>query len=238
MIVLISLLGLFLVNAEIPATLSYMVGTVHIERDGKLYSGVINATLNINDVVTTKDESECEVQFSDYSLVRLEPNSSIRIERKEQTETGVFHRIFAAVGEIVTKVTKMNKGDEYEVRTDAAQAFIRGTTFKTNVEEDGASSFSVFEGSITAKSILEGATEVVLDQYSKSQFIMGELAPVLDKLTEIEITEFTNRFQDFLDRAKALEQLREKLEEEQKEKEEEIKKKIDETEDKLKGIFK
>lgn len=238
MIALVTLLSLVLVNAEIPAKISYMVGTVHIERAGKLYSGVIDAMLQVDDIITTKDESECEVQFSDYSLVRLEPNSSIKIERKEQTPTGVFHRIFAAVGEIVTKVTKLNKGDEYEIRTEAAQAFIRGTTFKTHVEEDGASSFIVFEGSLTVKSLLEGATEVILDQYAKSKFTMGELTPVLDKLTENEISEFTTRFQDFLNRAEALEQLREKLEEEKEEKEEEIKEKIDEGKEKLKGLFK
>jgi len=84
-------------------------------------------------------------EFSSYSLIRLAPNSSIKIERKEETRKGVFHRIFASIGEVITKVAKLNKDDEFELRTEAAYAYIQGTTFKTNVEKDGSSSLSVFE---------------------------------------------------------------------------------------------
>lgn len=239
---LLSVLTLVMLNAEVPAKISYMVGTVHIERGGKLYSAVLNASLYVGDIIITKDESECEVQFSNYSLVRLEPNSSIKIERKEETKKGIFHRIFASVGKIVAKVAKLNKGDEYEIRTDAAQAFIRGTTFKTEVDEDGTSSFSVFEGKIAVTSLLEGAKEILLDKNVKSIIEKGELEPLVDKLTELEITAFANKFKDFIDRGKILDELRDKFEGEKKKKEEELKKKKDdvikEGKKKLKDLFK
>jgi hypothetical protein len=235
------LLGLFtilIVNAEIPAKISYMIGTTTIQRGEKTYSAVLKAALYVNDVVTTGDESECEIQFSNYSLVHLEPNSSVKIERKEETKKGIFHRIFAKIGEVVSKVTKMNKGDEYEVRTEAAQAFIRGTTFKTNVEEDGSSSFSVFDGKVGVKSVVEGAEEMVLDKHFKSKIKKGELEPLVDKLSELEINAFVTKFKDFIDRGKILDELRGKIEEEKKKKEEELKKKEEEGKKKLKGLFK
>jgi hypothetical protein len=232
------MLSLFLLNAEIPAKISYLVGTVHIEREGKLYSGILNASLIVDDVVITKDESQCEIQFSNYSLVHLEPNSAIKIEQKEETEKGIIQRLFASIGEVITKVTKLNKNDEYEIRTDAAQAFIRGTTFKTTIEEDGSSTFSVFEGKIAVKSLIEGAKEILLDEHFKSKIEKGQLEPLIDKLSELEITAFTTKFKDFIERGKALDKLRKKFEEEKKKKEKELKEKLEEGKKKLKGLFK
>lgn len=239
---ILSALTLFVLNADIPAKVSFLVGTATIDREGTRYSVVLNATLHVDDVVTTGDDSECEIQFSNYALVRLQANASIKIEKKEETPQGIFHRIFASMGEVISKVTKMNKGDEYEIRTDAAQAFIRGTTFKTTIEEDGTSSFSVFEGNIAVKSLLEGAKEILLNQNFTSKIKKGELEPLVDKLSDLEIAAFANTFKDFLDRGKVLDELRGKLEEEKKKKEEELKEKkddaIDKSKDKLKGLFK
>ena len=124
------------------------------------------------------------------------------------------------------------------MRTEAAQAFIRGTTFQTTIEEDGTSSFSVFEGSINVKSVLEGAREYLLDEHFKSQIKKGELAPLVDKLSELEINTFNTQFKDFLGRGQVLDELRNKIEEEKKKKEEELQKKKDEGVDKIKGLFK
>jgi hypothetical protein len=235
---ILSALTLLMFNADIPAKVSYLVGTVTIDRAGKKYSAVLNASLLVDDVITTGAESECEVQFSNYALVRLQPNSSIKIERKEETPKGIFHSVFASMGDIVSKVTKMNKNDEYQVRTEAAQAFIRGTIFKTTVEQDGTSSFSVFEGNIAVKSLLEGAKEILLNENFKSQIKKGELEPFVDKLSELEITAFASNYKDFLDRGKALDQMREKLDEEKKKLEKDIDEKKDDAKDKLKGLFK
>lgn len=241
MSIVAGIIALSLFGAEVPAHISYMVGTVHIERGGQLYSGVLNAKLYVNDIVTTKDESECEIQFSNYSLVRLEPHSSIKIERKEETETGVFHRLFASIGSIITKVTKLNQGDEYELRTETAQAFIRGTTFKTDVDTAGTSAFSVFEGNVAVKSLLEGAREVLLDKNFKSKIAKGEISPLVDQLSELEISEFNNVFKDFLERGAVLDAVRQKLDEEKDKIEEDIEEKkddiLDEGKDKLKGLF-
>ncbi|MBN2619452.1 FecR domain-containing protein [candidate division WOR-3 bacterium] len=237
MSIIVGMIALSLFNAEVPAHISYMVGTVHIERGGQLYSGVLNAKLYVNDIVTTKDESECEIQFSNYSLVRLDPNSSIKIERKEETETGVFHRLFASIGSIITKVTKLNQGDEYELRTETAQAFIRGTTFKTDVDTAGTSAFSVFEGQVAVKSLLEGAKELLLDQNFKSSIAKDQLSPIPDQLSELEISEFNNVFKDFLDRGAALDELKKKMEEEKEKLKEDIEGKKDDLLNKGKGLF-
>jgi len=234
MSIIAGILLLPLISADIPAKISYLVGNVMVERGGKKYAGVLNASLYVNDIVTTYSESVCEVQFSDYSLVRVEPNSSIKIERKEKTNKGVFQRIFASIGEVITKVTKLNKGDEFEVKTDAAQAYIRGTIFKTSVDKEGKSSFSVFAGKIKVKSLAAGAKEILLDKDFKAKIGKGELKPVVNKLPIEEIQQFAERYKDFLDRGKLLDSLRQKTEKEIKGKKEEL---IKEGKKKMKGCI-
>ncbi|HEX7319120.1 MAG TPA: FecR family protein [bacterium] len=224
---IVGIVTLFLVSAEVPAKVSYLVGSAVLERNLKKYSIVLNTQLYTNDVITTGDESVCEIQLSNYSLIRLEPNSSIKIERKEETKKGIFSSIFTSFGEMVSKVTKLNKGDEFEVKTDAAHAFIRGTTFKTMVDKNGSSQFSVFEGKIKVKSLIAGAKEVLLDQNFTTKLQKGQLAPLVEKLPVREIEKFQSQFKDFIDRGKLMDELRGKVD-----------KKIDETKDEIESRVK
>lgn len=234
MTILNGILLISLITADIPAKISYLVGTTIVERAGKKYLGVLNAPLYVDDIITTSDESICEIQFSDYSLVRIEPNSSIKIERKEKTDKGVFQRIFASIGEVIAKVTKMNRGDEFEMRTEAASAYIRGTIFKTRIEKDGTSSFSVFAGKIKVKSLVAGAKEILLEKDYRSKIAKGELKPVVEKLPVDEIKKFAEKYKEFLDRGKALDALREKAEKEIKERKKEL---MEEGKKKIKGCL-
>ncbi len=232
--IIAGVLLLSLISAEVPAKITYLVGNVIVERGGKKYTGVLNAQLYVNDIITTYSESVCEIQFADYSLVRVEPNSSIKIEKKEKVDKKFLQRIFASIGEVITKVAKLNKGDEVVVKTEAAQAYIRGTTFKTSVDKEGKSSFSVFAGKIKVKSLVEGAKEILVDKDFTAKIGKGELKPLVEKLPFEEIKQFTEKYKDFLDRGILLDSLREKTEKEIKEKKEEL---IKEGKKKVKGCI-
>jgi len=210
MTIALSLITIFVLNAEVPAKISYLTGTVTVQRGKASMTGALNTPLYVNDVITTANNSTCEVQLTNYSLIRLSPNSSIKIERKEQTKKGVFHKIFASLGEIVTKVTKLNKNDQYEVRTDAAQAYIRGTTFKTSIAPDGSSQFAVLEGKLSVKSLVAGAKEFIADEKFQAVFGKGKRTPVLSALSELEINGFKKEFNEFLGRGAILDDLRSK----------------------------
>jgi len=232
--IIAGVLLLSLISTEAPAKITYLVGNVIVERGGKKYTGVLNAQLYVNDIITTYSESVCEIQFSDYSLVRVEPNSSIKIEKKEKVDKKFFQRIFASIGEVITKVAKLNKGDEVVVKTEAAQAYIRGTTFKTSVDKEGKSSFSVFAGKIKVKSLVEGAKEILVDKEFTAKIGKGELKPLVEKLSFEEVKQFADKYKDFLDRGKLLDSLRGKAEKEIKEKKEEL---IKEGKKKIKGCI-
>ncbi len=210
MIFIASLMSLILFNADVSAKISYLSGTVTIQRSGTTYSGALGTQLAVGDVVATPAQSACEIQFENYSLVRLAQNSSLKIERKEKTAKGVFHRIFASLGQVVTKVTKLGKNDQYEVRTDVAQAYIRGTTFQTTIEQNGESQFQVYEGKLRVKSLLAGAKEVVVKQNFKGVFGKTKAAPIVAELSDLEVKGFNRELKEFLDRGAVLDKLRER----------------------------
>lgn len=201
--------------ADIPAQLSLVVGDVEVNRSGVINKGTLSMPLQVADVVTAKAESYCEVKFSNQSLVRIEANSSMRIDRKDETKDRKVTRLFILLGEIVAKVTKMGKRDVYEVRTNSAQAFVRGTIFKLKVEEDGSSLFSIFEGKLGVKSLVQGAKELLVDNNFQGKITAGQLAPVVNKISVQELQKFHTTFKEFLDRSamleKALKDLQKKI---------------------------
>ncbi|MEO0225644.1 MAG: FecR family protein [candidate division WOR-3 bacterium] len=215
-ILLIFLSILLVQSAEIPAQLTFMVGDVEVTRNNVVSKAQLNMNLLVGDVIQTKAESYGEIKFANQSLVRLEPNSSLKIEQKEETKSRKVTRLFVMLGEIVNKVTKMAKRDVYEVRTNSAQAFVRGTIFKLKVEEDGSSLFSVFEGKLGVKSLVAGAREMLMDKDFQGKITVGQLAPVIERISPQELLKFKQQFKDFLERSaqfeKAIKELEDQIE--------------------------
>ncbi len=199
-------------SAEIPAQLTLLIGDVEVTRNNVISKAQLNMNLLVADIVTTRAESYCEMKFSNQSLVRLEANSSMKIERKDETKDRKVMRLFVMLGEIVNKVTKMGKRDVYEVRTNSAQAFVRGTIFKLKVEEDGSSLFSVFEGKLGVKSLVAGAKEMLMDKDFQGKIAAGQLVPAVQKISPQELQKFQQKFKDFLDRSALMEKALKDLE--------------------------
>ncbi len=213
--VLIFTLAVMATAAEIPAKMSFLMGDVEINRNNVITKATLNMPLRVGDIVTTKSESYCEIEFPDESLLRVEANSSMKIEVKEKSTKRSLTRLFVFMGEIVAKVAKLGKRDVYEVRTNSAQAFVRGTLFKLKVEQDGSSLFSIFEGKLGVKSLVAGAKEMLMNTNFQGKVAVGQLTPLVEKIAPQELQKFQQRFKDFLDRSalfeKALKELEKKL---------------------------
>jgi len=74
----------------------------------------------------------------------------------------------------------------------------------------------------------------LLDEEFKTKIAQGQLAPVVEKLSGLEIDNFIKRHKDIIDRAKMLDEIRNKIEKEIREKEEELRQ---ESKKKLKGCL-
>ncbi len=99
--------------------------------------------LYLRDSVRTQDQSRAAVLFFDETQVRLGPNARLTVEDRPEGGGSVLN-LLSGEGWFRTK----RADADLEVRTQAATAAIRGTEFGLRVEDDGATTITVVEGSM------------------------------------------------------------------------------------------
>ena len=108
-------------------------------------SAALGQRLNSNDVVLTGANTRAALRFTDDgSLMRLNPSSRLRIttggDRNAVTKT-----LELEFGELWAKVTKKD-APQFQVRTPAGVAAVKGTEFIVRVEQDGRTTVITLEG--------------------------------------------------------------------------------------------
>jgi len=111
-----------------------------------------NEDVREGEFLKTAADSRLEIKLADGSLVRLAPNSTFRLgtakaaDGKADPEKGQSK---LTAGKMWASVTKAVGGEsKFSVRTENAVAGVRGTTFRVNAEEDGATVVKVYEGAV------------------------------------------------------------------------------------------
>ncbi len=118
----------------------------NISRAGKLYSG---------DQVQTKKDGYAAVMFTDdKSLVKIKPNSILKIQGTTEGKS-ISKQLVMDVGELFVKVSKQ-KGS-FQVATPTSVASVKGTEFWVQ-EVDGATSVISLEGVIELVNKASGQT--------------------------------------------------------------------------------
>lgn len=206
----------FLLSNTQKATLSYYKGSISIYRNKTPISPFVNMTILTGDSLITGTDSNLEITYEDGSISSLAPNSILKI-RYLKKEKGLFTtRIKAWMGSIICKITKLHKGETFQVYTPTAVATIRGTVFEANISKDKETSFNVLSGQLYATALVEGAkTYLLSDELKYTVGIAG--IPQVGKLTEEELTALKNKASTYI---------RDFIEEKKEEIEEDIKKEI------------
>jgi hypothetical protein len=206
----------FLLSNTQKASLSYYKGLISIYRDKNPISPFVNMTILTGDSLVTGTDSNLEIKYEDGSVSSLGPNSILKI-RYLKKEKGLFTtRIKAWMGNIICKISKLNKGETFQVYTPTAVATIRGTVFEANISKDKETSFKVLSGKLYATALAEGAkTYLFSDELKDTVGIAG--IPQVGKLTEQELTALKNKASTYI---------RDFVEEKKEEIEEDIKKHI------------
>lgn len=110
-----------------------------------------NDDLREGEYVKTAADTRLEVKLADGSLVRLAPNSALRMGTAKAAETGDNEKAQAKLtaGKLWASVTKgVGSQNKFAVRTENAVAGVRGTTFRVNAETDGSTVVKVYEGAV------------------------------------------------------------------------------------------
>jgi hypothetical protein len=100
--------------------------------------------LKIGEEITTGDNSSLEMQFYDGSILKMGPNSKIKITGNMCESRSIIHK----AGKIWSGVKKLLGSAKYEVRTDRFAICVRGTEFSVEITDSGDIT-KVYEGSVS-----------------------------------------------------------------------------------------
>lgn len=166
-IILISLLTLAWAcgkKATKPTTHSALI-TLVVGKDIKVITPAGEKTakagevLQVKDVVVTGAKTQADIQFSDGVAIKLGQKSRLSLTDMKITQNGSEDSISLEKGSMFAKVSKMNKGSGFQVKTQTAVAAVRGTEFLAE-SEGNESKIAVTEGKVEVSSNT-GETKVV-----------------------------------------------------------------------------
>lgn len=112
------------------------------------------AKLFDSDTLRTDADGYAAVQFMDNSLVKVKPNSLLIIRGEVIDKNSTASRIAVEVGEVFLNVTK--RQSQFEVQTPRAVASVKGTSFSTQVDEEGSTTVLVLSGSVELTATISG----------------------------------------------------------------------------------
>lgn len=125
--------------------ISFVVGDVIVERDGRENLAVVGMKLSQGDVVVTKNASIAELLYSDKSTLRIFENTKIKVAAIQDNQENVS----VINGVIKAKISKLQKGESKKVYTPTTVCAIRGTEFFVAVSDSSNSRVNMEEGSLS-----------------------------------------------------------------------------------------
>jgi len=103
------------------------------------------------DMVRTKEDSRAEIRWLDGTRVRVEPNTRLKIKKCSMNTLKKSKRseFRLDVGKLWIRIIETLSSDsKFEVTTPTTTAAVRGTVFSVEVDAAGATSISVYGGTV------------------------------------------------------------------------------------------
>lgn len=127
------------------AKLSAFRGSVSIASNGRILRPVVGLNVAEGSSIATASRSFLTLQLEDGSRVSLPSNSKVRITRLRHLllTDSIDYEIAIDKGRIRSKVAPLDKpADRYRVRTPVTVSAVRGTDYRTRVDEISGTAFS------------------------------------------------------------------------------------------------
>jgi hypothetical protein len=113
----------------INACIIFSSGDVKIIRTGLDASVLPGNTIQEGDRISTGDRSLIVIQISDRDIVRVSSNSILEIRT---ISNGSDVKLYLERGEVISKVSRLEKNESYMVQTPTVIAGVRGTEFSVS----------------------------------------------------------------------------------------------------------
>ncbi len=112
------------------ATVIFSVGKVQtVDQSGTERAVTQGDTLTIGTYVKTGNNSQCAVQVGDSAIVKIMDSTTIMVE---QLFTDGINTLYLKKGKILSKVKKLRKDNQFNIKTETSLAAVRGTTFSVS----------------------------------------------------------------------------------------------------------
>jgi hypothetical protein len=165
-LVFLSSVNLLAFSAEITSIegeIKYLKGT---SNDWQVAS--VGASLEKGDKIGSSENSWAEISFSVGHKAKLGPNSFMVInEMSNKTSLELFK------GNLLSKVKKLSKNENYEVKTGEGVASVRGTEFEVSFGPSRGMVVAVLEGSVLAAELSTGQ-EIMVPAGKFTSVIKGQ----------------------------------------------------------------
>jgi hypothetical protein len=105
--------------------------------------------------IKTGDESRVEITFQDDHSLLQGSNTILGLSTsREKADFYTFYKLFLLTGKTITKIKKATgRESRFQIDTPSAICAVRGTTFRTSVDEDNATRAEVLQGNISVEAM-------------------------------------------------------------------------------------
>jgi ferric-dicitrate binding protein FerR (iron transport regulator) len=138
-------------NETVAGKLIFRLGNVTVKKTNSDQKKMIriNSTVHLNEIIETKSQSRCEIELLDGSILRVNQNTMLKLDKsylKSQEKRTSIDLIFGSLWITVKKL--ISPTDEFSVKTPVAVAAVRGTDFKMELKKDNTLKIMVDEGTV------------------------------------------------------------------------------------------
>jgi outer membrane protein assembly factor BamB len=126
----------------------FISGEAYVQGQGDWESLEIGNIVHPDEVIKVGDNSLCELQFGEQSVIRIKENTEVFVKDLwlKPAETDID--LDLAVGSVLCKVSKLSGAESFKVRTRTAVCGVRGTEFSVSFSEAKETVLAVKEGTV------------------------------------------------------------------------------------------
>ncbi|MBN2077780.1 MAG: FecR domain-containing protein [Spirochaetes bacterium] len=147
---------------ETPYAIKMFAGDVKIISGGKASAAAVDRVLADGDTIVTGKNSLADVSFGDRGLVRVQESTRLTVASLKKSAGDPD--LDLAGGGILVMLTKLVKGESYQVRTNTQVAAVRGTSFQVTADGEG-SQVDVLSGKILVNPVADGTIRREIQEY-------------------------------------------------------------------------
>lgn len=171
-------------------TIQMVVGDVKIISGGKTAAAAVDGVLAGGDTIVTGGNSMADVSFGDRGLVRVQESTKVTVASLKKSVDDPDLDLDG--GGILVMLSKLVKGESFQVRTNTQVASVRGTSFEVTAD-GGGSRVDVLSGKIMVNPVADGAVRREIREYvSENQSISldrGAVREILARRRKMMVSE-------------------------------------------------